>query len=147
MICKWTEWPHTIRNKETVFFRAFLAVRNVSKQPLRLNLAAADTPIWVEARHADGRAVKGDLYRQLQWRMKGKLAAGSEVLPPGKAVFVGLMGKEAVQFDASMDLAAGPWTIHAGYRNQRKGGDPNAFWVGDVPAKPLEIEVLTLSGQ
>jgi len=144
MICKWTQWSHMIRGRSTIFFRTFLALRNASRKPLTVNLRPDDAPLWIEARSATGQAVRADVYRSLKWRLKGEWPKPAEPIPPGQAIFVCTMGEGAIQVEATMDLAPGPWTVYAGYKNQRTqtedGNTP--LWGGEVVSQPLEIEVV-----
>ncbi len=143
MICKWTRWTHMVRNRRTIFFRTYVALRNTSKKTLVVNLRPADAPLWIEARDAKGTVVTGDLYRSLRWRLKGEWPRPAEAIPPGGVIFVGQTGKQAVQLEASLDLPAGRWAIHAGYRNTRAATeDGKALWTGRIAAKPLPIEVV-----
>ncbi|MGB2819400.1 MAG: hypothetical protein WBF17_00360 [Phycisphaerae bacterium] len=143
MICKWTQWTHMVRDRPTIFFRTYVALRNASGKTLAVNLRPADSPIWIEARDANGTVVTGDPYRSLQWRLKGEWPRPAEPIAAGEVIFVGQTGKGAVQLEASLDLPAGRWTIHAGYRNARaRTEDGKALWTGEVAAKPLQIEVV-----
>jgi hypothetical protein len=144
MICKWKQWGHMIRGRQTIFFRTFLALRNSSRKALTVNLRPDDAPLWIEARNAGGQVVRAEVYRLLKWRLGGELPKPAEKLQPGEVIFVCTTGKQAIQVEASMDLAAGPWMVYAGYKNERAKTEEGAapLWTGQAVAKPLAIEVL-----
>jgi len=142
MISKWSLWKHTAANKDTVFFRAFLAVRNVSKEPVTVNLRPADAPLWVEARAVNGQTVRADVYDDLHSKLKGEWPKPVETLGPGEACFVCTTGAKPVQVGGPMDLAAGAWSLFAGYQNQRgETEDGRKLWTGKVLSMPLRVTV------
>jgi len=144
MICKWTRWTHMVRGRPTIFFRTYVALRNTSKRTLTVNLRPGDRPLRIEARDPNGTVVAGDPYRSLRWRLKGEWPKPAEAVAPGEVIFVGLTGKQPVQLEASLDLPAGRWTIHASYRNTRAATeDGRALWTGETAARPLPIEVMS----
>jgi len=143
VLSKWTRWTHMVRDRRTIFFRAYVALRNTSPRAVTVNLRPADAPLTIEVRRADGTVVAGDFYRSLAWRLKGTWPVSAETLDPGEVIFVGQTGAKAIQLEASLDVPAGAWTVHVGYRATRKATEAGKrLWTGTVAAKPLAIEVV-----
>jgi len=143
IICKFTRWPHTVRGRETIFFRTYVALRNASRRPIAVNLSAKDAPLWIEARDPHGRAVRADPYRAVRVRMRDDLPEGTLTLAPGEAAFVSVSGAKAEQIEATLDLPVGPWTVQAGIEGP-PAADANSvppLWTGQAVSRPLKIDV------
>ncbi len=121
-----------------------VALRNVAKEPVAVNLYAGDRLLSVVAKGPGGKTVKPDLYG---WLARADLALFSPkytaIIKPGAVLFIGPTGKGDYGMSLNLDVATGKWRLQASYTcaRQAAGVGGRKLWTGTIQSAPAEIEV------
>jgi len=126
--------------------QVLIALRNVSKEPIRVNLYPPDKPLSMLARTPEGRTVLHELYDE---RPAGAGRFGPRhvvEIAPGEVGFVAPQQHMRFALHLAMRLTEGDWLLQAGYRSDRQAeGDSPALWMGKLesPLVPVKVKKFT----
>lgn len=122
---------------------ATIAVRNVSKKPVALNLYQPDAPLALVALR-DDKGEKIGLYGPpIGGKWPAFSADATAVVPPGGIIFIGPTNKPTTGFGLSVPGEYGPYTLKASYSSKRDGKGPKGLplWKGALEAGQVKINV------
>ena len=127
-----------------------LAIRNVSQQPVALNLYGPDHVLSAAITGGGGREFQPQLYPELAHPASGASTpapfspACTTVVAPGRIVFIGPSTRPQLQWFLPMTGEIGAWTIHLNYTSKRDYPDAQKrrLWKGTLAiTKPVNIRM------
>jgi len=125
--------------------RVVLAVRNVAKEDVTLNLYRPDKPLAIKARGPQGRRLVHDFYKSLAVERIGTFGPAHTVkIKAGQVGFIGPRPQDRLAVRFAMPLSVGIWQIQAFYKSARvREADESApgLWAGQIASQPAAIEV------
>jgi len=132
-----------VANTGPSMLHAVLAVRNVSKEPIHLNINPDDKPFGLSAGVVGKPETASDLYAIVHKLKPGVSAV--QTVRPGGVVFLATSGPVyayapmGVQIDASSRDQK--WQVTAQYTNKTAHtADGKTLWAGTLNSKPVSIE-------
>ena len=132
-----------VANTGPSMLQAVLAVRNVSKEPIHLNINPEDKPFGMSAGVVGKPATASDLYASVHKLKPGVSAV--QTVRPGRVVFLATSGPVYAYAPMGVQIDVGSpdqkWQATAQYTNKAdKTAEGKPLWTGTINSKPVSIE-------
>ncbi|HEY8666560.1 MAG TPA: hypothetical protein VIL86_07845 [Tepidisphaeraceae bacterium] len=127
----------------SVRMQFFVAMRNQSEKPLKVNCYAGDSPVSLVVKDSGAAAKPGEVYGHNDGKAREMRAFGDidiATIPAAGVIFLGPYTAAAGPFLGVATLEMGKHQLQFGYTSKRTEENLE-LWTGSVEAKPIEVDV------